>query len=58
MGWICVGILFLIACLPAASAADACRLETPGASELVRGLVRPETQLVSYCWFCDEGATA
>ena len=53
MRWICVGMLFSVLLLSAAAGADPCRLETPEESRRVRSLVKPDTLIVRYCWYCD-----
>jgi hypothetical protein len=53
MSWIFASALFSILLLPAAAGADPCRLETPEESRRVRSIVKPDTLIVRYCWYCD-----
>lgn len=46
----------LLSLVAVTAAADPCRLETPDATETARELVRPDTTLVRYCWYCDAAA--
>ena len=45
--------LFALLCLPALATADPCRLETDANVATAHQLVKPDTTIVSYCWFCD-----
>lgn len=38
----------------AGAQADPCRLRTADAAEIVRALVRPETTMVEFCWYCTD----
>ena len=46
-------LIFLAAWLPATAMADACQLETPNEVNVVRDLIKIDTMIVTYCWYCN-----
>lgn len=52
--WLPATLLWSLAWMPVTATADSCRLTNPGEVEVVRDLIRPDTTIVRYCWYCDD----